>query len=114
MQRHQIISARTGKVEGLVIGRKFYKFMRRDGQFLHTPPAIAFDICTLRLIARTKAEAIVVVDPETDNVYEATMDKMRSAGFMLDRGMGPQWAMKLTDWTQRERADLDETCSESE
>ncbi len=87
-----------GREIGGITGDVFHKTVRASKHFLHTPPAIAFD---LDVIAEAKAQGAriaEVIDAESGRVYRATIARIWQHGFHVDRGHGAQIA--LDQWNR--------------
>lgn len=82
-------------VVGYVTGRDFMKFVSSERHFLHTPPAIAFDVSTLDDAEKVGANRVIVHDRDTRNVYSAPISLVREMGFSVDRKCGQQIALAL-------------------
>lgn len=88
-----------GRVIGQVRNAVFCKAVCASRHFLHTPPAIAFDLESLVEAGQAGAEVVRVEDIETGRVYAATMGQVRRRGFIIDRGHGVQLAVPLSIWS---------------
>jgi len=95
----QPVHACSGQVVGQVLGGVFSKTVRASVHFLRRPPAIAFDMVSLREAWEAGARAVDVHDVETGRHYMAGLDVIRRLGFELDRGFGRQVALPLERWT---------------
>ncbi len=84
---------------GHVSGGAFRKTVRSSLHFLHRPPAIAFDMSTLRDAQGAGATRAVVTDADTGRVYGAPLELVLACGFSVKRGHGAQWALGLAYWS---------------
>lgn len=87
-----------GKVVGAVRDGEFRKTLSSSKHFLRKPPAIAFDISTLRDAQDAGAILVTVVDRDTGSIYQADLDDIFDYGFSLNRGYGHQLALNLNSW----------------
>lgn len=104
-QRTQIYST-TGRTIGYVKGNAFYKTVAASRHFLRTPPAIAFDTCSLEAAQRAGASKVIVTDRETGICYRAQISYILEAGFSVNRGFGEQWALPLAGFIRSRPGDL--------
>jgi hypothetical protein len=86
------------KVVGEVRGDTFYKQVSGAKHFLHRPPAIAFDIASLREAEEYGAVKVHVTDLDDGKVYEATISKIWEQGIDVSRGFGMQVALEMFFW----------------
>lgn len=87
-----------GRVIGRVEGDVFHKVLSKSRHFLRRPPAIAFDVSTLRDARQAGADRVRIVDRDSGDVYEATIDEIEEHGFPVRRGYGDQVALSLGRW----------------
>jgi hypothetical protein len=87
-----------GKVVGRVTHGVFEKSVIGSIHFLRKPPAISFDIDSLRQAERAGAYTLHIVDKETGKVYTTTMKKLLKRGFAFNRGFGKQIGLRLGEW----------------
>jgi len=85
------------RVVGEVREGVFYKRLRAS-HFLRTPPAIAFDVSTLREAERAGACYVEITDLESGRVYWAAISTIWERGFPVNRGHGEQWGLALGKW----------------
>jgi hypothetical protein len=90
-----------GEVVEMPKGRLFRKTLHGSKHILKRPPAIAFDLDTLRQVELAGGTAIEVKDVETDIVYYATLTTVWTKGFALNRGFGDQQALLLSHWDKQ-------------
>jgi hypothetical protein len=83
------------KCIGKVTGDTFYKTIR-EGLYLRTPPAIAFDVSSLDDAERVKAEWVDIRDTDSGKHYRAKIALIRSAGFPVNRRFGVQIGLSLS------------------
>lgn len=88
----------NNKRVGFVRGQTFYKTLSSSKHFLRIPPAIAFDVASLKSAWRAGARVIEIVDRDTNQIYRAAIRKIRRDGFCLNRGYGQQLALLLVDF----------------
>lgn len=69
------------------------------GHFLTTPPAIAFDRCTLRDAQAAGAVRVQVTDRDTGRVYRAPLAEVFAHALPVRRGFGDQVALCLDRWS---------------
>jgi len=82
---------------GDVIGQEFVKRIGRSG-FLKQPPAICFEVYTLKQAEEAGARVIRVIDKDSGFEYCAALAKLWREGFELDRGFGKQRGLLLSEW----------------
>lgn len=87
------------RVVGKVQDGVFIKRVKASQHFLYRPPAIAFDVSSLKQAEKAGARSVTVIDSESDKVYRALMSTIWDRGFRLNRGFGDQIALVLADWT---------------
>ena len=90
-----------GKVVGEVVGNVFQKKVRGSKHMLREPKGWALDCQSLEDAVQVGAEVVELVDVETDTTYSATVARIHSKGFRLDRGFGQQIALALQHWSTR-------------
>ncbi len=92
-------------IVGYVRGGVFHKTLRSN-HFLQKPPAIAFDVSTLRDAEQAGAQRVEIVDAESKRIYRAAISTIWTNGFRLNRGFGRQIALPLAEWNRdTERAE---------
>lgn len=89
-----------GKVIGAVKGDCFYKRVKASAHFLRLPPAIAFDVSTLRDAEAAGAKWVEVTDAESGRVFKASMATIWERGKGFNRGHGAQWFLTLDEWNR--------------
>ena len=87
------------KVVGRVIGDTFQKNIRKN-HFLHTPPAIAFDLSSLDDAEAAGAFLVEVTDSDSRSIYKTSIPYIRSKGFYFNRGFGKQIALPMDEWNR--------------
>lgn len=85
------------KVVGKVVGNIFQKNIQKN-HFLHTPPAIAFDISSLNDAQSAGASIVEVMDRGNGQVYSASISQIWLKGFRFNRGYGDQIALPMDEW----------------
>ena len=94
------IRSHDGKVIGQVrADGTFYKRVLGSKHMLHTPPAWAVDLSSIRYAQTVGAKRVVIYDRETKITYEATLLHFHKHHFRLDRDFGAQVALPLEFWT---------------
>jgi hypothetical protein len=93
----------NGKVVGEVSGDIFTKRLRGSVHFLHYPPAISFDIASLREAEDAGARSVKVVDTESKRVYLSPISTIWTKGFEIDRGYGRQIALVIELWSRGDK-----------
>ena len=90
----------NGKAIGRVEGQTFRKTVHSSrGHLLHTPPAIAFDVSTLRAAAAAGATRAEVFDADTGRTFTATLETIEAHKFPVPRGHGNQVGLHLDRWS---------------
>ena len=87
-----------GRIVGVVRGGVFHKVVKASIHFLRVPPAISFDISSLKEAEKAGAYLVKIVDKESAKVYQASLSTVWEKGFMFDRGYGQQIALPLSFW----------------
>jgi hypothetical protein len=87
-----------GHVVGKVKGDTFYKSVDGSRHFLRVPPAIGFDVQSLKEAERAGAVYAEVEDRETHKIYRAPIQLIWEKGFKVNRGFGDQIALPLGLW----------------
>ena len=72
--------------------------MNASHHFLHTPPAIAWDLTALEDARQRGVVRCEVRDRESGRVYSTSLEAFYAKGFQLDRGYGQQLALPLSYW----------------
>jgi len=90
---------RIGHVQECV----FHKSIKPN-HYLKKPPAIAFDVESLKDAEQAGAIWVHVKDKVTGVVYKASIAQIWRAGFEFDRGFGLQRALVLSAWTRQGKA----------
>jgi len=96
------IFAGNGKVVGEIRDGVFLKKLRGSRHFLRKPPAICFDISSLKEAEEAGATHIKIIDIETGKTYHAPLRLVWEKGFTLDRGHGRQIGLPLNLWESGE------------
>lgn len=92
----------NNKVVGQVIGDKFTKKIKGSKHFLRVPPAISFDMQSLKDAYKGGATSVAVLDTETGDSYFASLLDVYALGTMIDRGYGKQIFLPLEYWKKVE------------
>jgi len=92
------IYAGNGRVVGEVKNGVFSKKVKASKHFLKKPPAICFDISSLKEAEAAGATHIEIEDTETGKTYHAPLRLVWQKGFTLDRGYGRQIGLLLNLW----------------
>ncbi len=85
----------AGRIVGRVDGDTFKKSITGSRHFLRKPPAIAFDVSTLRDVEDAGALSVEVLDRETGRKYHAPISLVLAKGFFFNRGFGEQIGLSL-------------------
>jgi hypothetical protein len=96
----------NGRIVGQVKGNAFTKTVSGSKHFLRSPKAIALDTQSVADARKAGATLVEVVDRETGLVYRASIDRLFTKGFSLDRGYGSQIALSITDWNTSDTRQL--------
>jgi hypothetical protein len=88
----------NNKVIGVVIGDKFTKKIKGSKHLLRIPPAISFDLKSLKDAYDAGAKSVAVLDTETGDSYFASMLDIYAQGRVIDRGYGRQIYLDLDKW----------------
>ena len=88
----------SGRIIGKVEGKVFYKSIRKK-HYLRKPPAIAFDIESLRNAELAGATSVQVSDTDTGKIYYTPIRKIWDIGQRFNRGFGNQIYLCLSDWS---------------
>jgi hypothetical protein len=86
-------------VVGQVKGDTFYKTVSGNVHFLRQPPAIMFDIQSLKDAERYGAKNAHVTDRDTGDVYTAPIALIWEKPIYKDYGYGKQVGLCLKEWT---------------
>jgi len=87
------------KVVGKVVGDEFVKKLHSAKHFLHTPPAIAFDVESLDQARNLGATRVKIIDLDSGVIYRVTIEVILKRGFMFNRGFGDQIGLALKYWS---------------
>lgn len=85
------------KPVGHVDGDTFYKNVKGSQHFLFRPPAISFDVSTIKDAEDAGANTVCIYDSETDTYYYVDISIIWQHGFTIDRGHGEQIAL-INKW----------------
>jgi hypothetical protein len=88
----------SGHVVGKVEGNTFYKAVDGSRHFLRVPPAICFNVQSLKEAEQANADYIEVTDRETGKAYRASIRLVWDSGFKVNRGFGDQIALPFDKW----------------
>ena len=80
----------------------FHKTCRASLHMLRKPAGWALDVGSLDEAERAGAHTVEITDAEANKTYVASIRQIRSAGILLDRGFGQQFALPLTAWVVRD------------
>jgi len=97
------IFAENGKVIGEVKNGVFSKKLSGSRHFLRKPPAICFDVVSLKQAEAAGAIRIEITDMENGKIYHAPLRLVWQKGFTLDRGYGRQIGLALNYWQLKEK-----------
>ena len=87
-----------GHVVGKVKQNTFYKVVDGSRHFLRVPPAICFDVQSLRDAERAGAAYAEVANRENGKVYRSPIQLIWDCGFKVNRGFGDQIALPFDNW----------------
>jgi len=87
------------KVVGKIVDGEFVKKVHSTKHFLHTPPAIAFDIDSLNQARNLGATRVKIIDLDTGVIYRVTIEVILKKGFLFNRGHGDQIGLPLKIWS---------------
>lgn len=94
---------RVGKrMVGVVRGSYFVKNVHGSKHFMRIPPAIAFDLSSIKNAEDNGAIVAMIVDKETGREYFSYIKYIYEKGFKFNRGYGEQIALAMEYWTSRE------------
>ena len=82
---------------GDCIGDEFVKRIGASG-FLKQPPALCFEVYTLKQAEDAGARWVRVIDKDTGTEYRVSLAKLWRESFELDRGFGKQRGLLLAEW----------------
>ena len=99
LQHHYSIVKAGNKIVGKVVDDEFVKKVHSLKHFLHTPPAIAFDVDSLNQTRNLDATRVKIFDLDTGIVYRVTIGVILKKGFLFNRGYGDQIGLALKVWT---------------
>ncbi len=86
------------KVVAEVRGDTLKKSIKGSAHILRYPPAIAFDISSLKQAQLVGAKYVRVIDKESGDVYFSTMENIWENGVEFNRGCGDQIYLTLDRW----------------
>tara|TARA_B100001939_G_scaffold26639_1_gene21511 strand:- start:518 stop:880 length:363 start_codon:yes stop_codon:yes gene_type:complete len=98
IKKSKAVFIRNGKAVGNVIHDVFHKKLDSRKHFLRTPPAIAFDVSSIKKAERYGAKKINVYDTYKRESYTALIKTLNQNGMRLNRGFGEQIALPLQFW----------------
>jgi hypothetical protein len=87
-----------GRIVGSVIDGKFCKRVRGSKHMLREPRGWAIDVQSLTDAERLGAREVEIHDSESDVIYTASVERIRSKGLKFDRGFGQQVCLPLQSW----------------
>jgi len=76
-----------------------FKSVQASIHFLHSPPAIAFDIHALDKAKQLGARKVLIFDTESGKEHRTLISTIYAKGFPLNRGHGDQIALPLEYWS---------------
>jgi hypothetical protein len=85
-------------VIGKVEGEAFVKYVNGSRHFLRIPPAICFDVTSLKDAERAGAVYVEVIDRETSKSYRVMIRFIWEYGFKVNGGFGDQIALRFDKW----------------
>jgi hypothetical protein len=91
------------RIVGSVKDGVFIKTVKASKHFLRVPPAIAFDIDSLKRASEAGAHYVRVIDTDSNRVYVAPISAIWQKGIQVDRGYGRQIALPLKYWNSEGR-----------
>lgn len=94
------------RVVGYVENTVFYREISGSKHFLQSPRAIMFAEIALEDAIILGAKSVNVFDRETSIFYFASVEKIKSDGFFVDKGFGRQIAMRLGAFNQWKQAEM--------
>ncbi|MBM3130961.1 MAG: hypothetical protein FJ009_20325 [Chloroflexi bacterium] len=94
------VRRKDGREIGGITGDVFHKTVQASKHFLHTPPAIAFDLDVIAQAKANGARFVEVLDSETGRVFRATIDRVWKRGFTFERKHGRQIGLALDQWNR--------------
>ena len=86
------------KPVGQVVGNTFHKSVKGSKHFLHRPPAICFDVSSIKDAEEAGATEVCVYDSDSDKRYYAGISLIWEKGFTMNRGFGEQVALIMSRW----------------
>ena len=98
----------SGKAVGTVIGKKFIKKLDSRKHFLKVPPAIAFDVSSIKKAERYGATILSVFDTYKKVFYTAQIKSLQENGININRGFGSQIALPLQFWKKESVDELNQ------
>jgi len=93
------IRSEKGAVIGRVADGVFSKSVDGSIHMLHSPPAWAVDLVSIKAAVRAGAKEISIYDRETGVRYTSSIDNFREHHFVLNRGHSNQVALPLERWS---------------
>lgn len=85
-------------------GDVFIKRVKASKHFLRIPPAITFDVGSLKRAREAGAKSVKIIDTESGDVFQALISTIQSFGFEYNRCHGLQIALPLRDWYKGNKA----------
>jgi len=89
-----------GRPVGYVKDGIFHKTIKPN-HYLRKPPAIAFDVQSLKDAERAGATWVHVRDAKTGVIYKASIAHIWRAGFRFNRGWGDQTGLPLSGFMRQ-------------
>ncbi|MCX6065490.1 MAG: hypothetical protein NT121_07015 [Chloroflexi bacterium] len=87
-----------GRVIGYVSGGTFYKNISFEKHLFKHPPAIMFDVSSLKDAEYLKAWRVEVQDRDSRDVYTAPIALIWEKPIYRNYGYGPQVGLALREW----------------
>lgn len=94
------IFSHAGKKIGAVEGDVFKKTVKASKHFLQKPPAIAYDMASIRQAQKVGANRLLVIDSETNTKYRTSIKILLENGRKFDRGYSEQVYLVLKRWSK--------------
>jgi hypothetical protein len=83
---------------GVVVGDEFRKSIKSETGYLREPPAICFDVQSLRDAEQAGARFVVITNKDDGRVHRASIAKIWRDGFSVNRGFGQQIGLSLSNY----------------
>jgi len=96
----------NGKPIGSVIDGVFIKHVSSKKHFLRQPPAIGFEVSSLKDAMDAGAKEVLIIDKDTGDEYRASIQYIINWGMEIDRGWGIQIALPIRKWSKMPKAQM--------